>query len=490
MVTKVIYIKKLFPLLFCLTLSSLTLFTQIACSPSPSPLKSIDAPNGGKIVYGLVNGADSQAAAMAKVLRSVQNSCGEMPQIGKVFRVRNSNSDAVFFTVLNRPAGNKQVAGMVIASQTGPNRVEAAMVSDEASRFASTVNPMLQQLFSIWRPGEATATAAAPTPGSAPLAPSASMHKVVLRDNTASISIPNGWSLDPKFAGGSMVVNGPKGEILHLNMWFQAQDPNGPGFKRQQRMGIKQPQRTVVYPTDRNMAKSYPDIFQRMRATNNYGPAPLKITRVENVPASKGARCVKAVGQVNPDGKGMKEFNDMLCATTPDQYGLYQLYTSGYRLPLEATDQDHGVALAIISSFQENTQLIKQRATADVAPVLAAMNRNYQAQQQQWMARHQQIVGQIKQVGADATARYNATQAANDAQHRSWQNQQDAGSRKIQGFSNYILDQSVVQDNYRNTHSTEWNRTADTLVKINPNRYEIVSDPNYWKGTDYSGYGR
>jgi len=101
------------------------------------------------------------------------------------------------------------------------------------------------------------------------------------------------------------------------------------------------------------------------------------------------------------------------------------------------------------------------------------------------LARGQRIVNQIKQVGANATARYNATQAANDAQHKAWHNQQDANSRRTQGFSNYLLDQTVVQDNHHNTHSTEWNRTADTLVKAHPNRFEIVDTPNYWKGVDY-----
>jgi hypothetical protein len=30
-----------------------------------------------------------------------------------------------------------------------------------------------------------------------------------------------------------------------------------------------------------------------------------------------------------------------------------------------------------------------------------------------------------------------------------------------------------------------WNSTADALVKVNPNRFEIVDTPNFWKGIDY-----
>ncbi len=48
------------------------------------------------------------------------------------------------------------VAGLIIASATGPGRVEAARVTDEATRFGRTVNLMLRQLFGAWQPDAAT----------------------------------------------------------------------------------------------------------------------------------------------------------------------------------------------------------------------------------------------------------------------------------------------------------------------------------------------
>jgi len=50
----------------------------------------IGNPQGGTIVYGLVNGATSEAAAMSKVLRIVHTDCGERPQVGKVFKLRGA----------------------------------------------------------------------------------------------------------------------------------------------------------------------------------------------------------------------------------------------------------------------------------------------------------------------------------------------------------------------------------------------------------------
>jgi uncharacterized protein (TIGR02145 family) len=96
----------------------------------------------------------------------------------------------------------------------------------------------------------------------------------------------------------------------------------------------------------------------------------------------------------------------------------------------------------------------------------------------------------IRNIGAQATARYNATQAANDAQQATWDADQDAQARNGQEFSNYLLDQTVVQDNnmYNNGtvgHGTAWNSTADALVKADPDRFEYVEKPNFWQGTDY-----
>jgi hypothetical protein len=121
-----------------------------------------------------------------------------------------------------------------------------------------------------------------------------------------------------------------------------------------------------------------------------------------------------------------------------------------------------------------------------VAAATQQMNANTQA----LIKQNQMAVDRIHQIGQQATARMNATEAANDAQHAGYWAQQDSNARNAQGFSNYLLDQTVVQDNnmYNNGtigHGTLWNSDADALVKANPNRFEIVDTPGYWKGIDY-----
>jgi hypothetical protein len=84
----------------------------------------------------------------------------------------------------------------------------------------------------------------------------------------------------------------------------------------------------------------------------------------------------------------------------------------------------------------------------------------------------------------------NATEASNNAEQASWNASQNANAQNAAGFSNYLLDQSVVQNNNVGGtgavgHSTEWNSTANAMVQANPNKYEIVNTPNYWQGVDY-----
>jgi hypothetical protein len=145
--------------------------------------------------------------------------------------------------------------------------------------------------------------------------------------------------------------------------------------------------------------------------------------------------------------------------------------------PLAVVDKDKDLFAAILKTYQPNLQVINQQ--------IGALLKQKQQSDQQTLAWGQQYSNQIKQIGAQATARMNATEAANDAQHAGYWAQQDANAKNGQAFSNYLLDQTVIQDANRNAHGTVWNQTADALVRSNPNRFSIVQTPNFWKGIDY-----
>jgi hypothetical protein len=94
-------------------------------------------------------------------------------------------------------------------------------------------------------------------------------------------------------------------------------------------------------------------------------------------------------------------------------------------------------------------------------------------------------INQIHAIGAAAAANAAAAHRAEDIQNSSVYRHWDSMDRRSQEFENYQLGYSVISDNQNTAHGTFWNEDADALVKSNPDRFEYVNAPNYWKGIDY-----
>ena len=142
----------------------------------------------------------------------------------------------------------------------------------------------------------------------------------------------------------------------------------------------------------------------------------------------------------------------LLCRSTPNQNGMYQFILTKCLLPLGATDQQHATANAIMASYKPDMQRAQAIANAQAAPVIAQMQQTYQAHQQALMSFTQQQIANIQQIGANATARMNATEAANQAQWSGFDQQENNISKQGQGFSNYLLDQIRGTEQQRGRH--------------------------------------
>ena len=482
-----------------LSFSLLALGACKAQTPSANQLTVIrfdqgGKPQGGKIVYGPV-GASSQPMAMSKLLTMVQSSCGEKPQIGRVFQFRGTNSVGVFFTVTDHPERDLPLAGLVIGAKAGSNQAEAAMVYAKASEFGAKVNPMLQQLASVWHPGGASPSTASTgrstsTPASgAPLA----LHRVVLQDSTASVAIPAGWTVDPKSYGGGAIIHGPHNELAVLNNAVSALDPNGSGYRNTMQYNHGRPlPGQIIYPSNVDLVKALPEIVNLIRRSKGLGPVEVKIDHAEMVsppPGSyfQGERCVRALGEYTT-AEGRQTLYRVLCSFTPDQYGSYHFLDSFVASSDGSPSQVYALGEAIVGNFQVDEALVEQRASAEAAPHIAQLKQVDAAQRAAVQANTARIVGNIQQIGANATARMNAVEAANEQQHADWNATQVDHARNTQGVSNYLLDQSVIEvnDGYGTVgHGTVWNKTAEALVKSDPNHFSYVDVPDYWAGTDF-----
>jgi hypothetical protein len=488
-----------------------------AKSPASPAQTIINTPQGGQIIYGAVAGASTQPAAMAKLLNRVQDKCGEKPQIGRVFQFRGTNSVGVFFSVTNHPQGNKRMAGLVIANASGSSQVEAALLTDDASRFGKTVNPMLQQLFAVWHPdGQAAASGSSAGGQSAPAGngrsgQAAHLRTVSAQDNSATIGIADGWQLDPHSAGSTMVLNGPNGELAVYAANKPAVDPNNPQQVSAVRYGVYKGSGTMLYPYHQDLGRAYPELLQAWRRANNASPAKLKVEKIEPMsPPKGGGSCVLVTGHIDADGHGMKKLVDDICQYPPAQWGAYSI-TRNFEIMTDAQfEREHSTVMAMFMSARINQQVMNQQMQEKLA--------QKKKSDDQWRDWGQRESGRIRAQGEAAQKSFADRQAANEAQHAGyWEQQhnndvqhakwsasqtsntvqysnsndgQDMNARNNQDFHNYLLDQTVVQDNnmYGNGtigHGTLWNSTADALVKADPDRFSYVDKPNYWQGTDY-----
>jgi hypothetical protein len=440
----------------------------LGCLPAPdalaqSALATINNPGGGKIVYGRVEGASSEAAAMGAVLGSLHRQYNDKPQVGRVFQVKDSGSAAVFFTLVKRNQDNAPIAGMLIATQTGPGTVEAAMLSDDASRFGTTVNPMLKTLFAQWHPGGSAAAAAVSS------APAQALTPYTTPDRSATVGLPAGWKMESNSGGGTIIASGPNGEQVALGYPYLAMNSNDPRVRQTMQFAQGAGRNTtyahaLYYPYGGDLGKTFIDLLQLQRRVAGLPPTNIQLSTETAMPPAGAARCAHLTGHGDPhDGKGDREFNSVFCSGALSRMGQYMNLLYHTTVPVALASKERATMCAILASFRTDNSIVSREAAAIAAPAIA----------------------QIHAIGAAAAAQAAQAHAANDAHNQSVQARWNSQDKHNEAFSNYLLDQTVISDNQNNTHATVWNQTADSLVKANPSRYGYVDTPNYWQGVDY-----
>jgi len=450
------------------------------------PLKKIIDPHGGRIYYGQITGQTTQAGAMASILRSIHENWGDEPQVGKFFRVRNTNSIAAFLTGVSHPLGDMQMAGLVIVSQVAPDRVEAALLVDNVQHFGGNINTMLGELFQEWHPvaaadgtsvgvsavsdetaGGTTASGNGTADGAAANAAVAPLHRFTLPDGSASAMMPDGWQVTPASGGGTIFFQGPNREMVTLGFTMRPFNTNDPRVlrTRQQFAGRRNTVygQALYYPYGQDLAKTFVDLIQMTRAKHGLPPAISQISSQTNLSAPSGWRRIYIQGQVDAqDGVGPRENNTIVTCAPPGPVGGFMIFADESSVPVRLADQERETVLAMLSSYSVNQQVVSAQASAIAAPEIA----------------------RIHEIGRRAAAQAASAHAAADAHNAAVERHWDAMDKQSQSFSNYLLDQSVITDNNGN-HATVWNGTADAMVRNNPSRYEYVNTLNLRKGVDY-----
>jgi hypothetical protein len=326
---------------------------------------------------------------------------------------------------------------------------------------------MMKTLMAAWHP---MAGASSGNGGGAP-APAAQLHQVAAQDQSAAISLPAGWQLNPRMSMmGSLVAQGPNGESAEMGITFLAGDTNNPRVQQLMRTiqsgGLRNTSYAngTYYPYGANQAKTFVDLIQGVRRKAGLQPAEYNIASATPTQANPPQHCTHITGTVDfHEGKGPRELNAVYCVNPPGPAGNWMSAAYMTSVPQQFAASERATLGAIMQSFQVNMAVVNGQAAKIAAPSIALS----------------------KAAGEAATQRINAAHQAEDIHNSSVYQHWDSIDRRSQEFENYQLGYAVISNTENTGHATVWADQAASLVQNNPDRFEYVSAPNYWKGIDY-----
>jgi hypothetical protein len=356
---------------------------------------------------------------------------------------------------------------MLIVTKVGENRVEAGMISGDAAHFGSNYNPMMKTLITSWQPFEgAAASPSASAQGRGAIAP---MHRYTTPDHTASVDLPDGWS-PPQGSNGTIIAQGPNGESATLGYGFLAYDLNNRNVRQTyqtvQNGGLRNTAYAngIYYALNNDMARVRVDLVQAFRRKNGLPTVTIRIASAVPVQSPPRQRCAHVIGTgTSQEGKST-EFEEIFCISAPTlAAGIFTVILTGAYVPAELAARERPTMGAMLASFSVDIALVQRQASRYAAPAIEA----------------------IHAIGRAAAAQAAAAHARNDAWNSSVYKRWDTLDKRSQEFSNYLLGYTVIRDVDNNYHGTFWNDDAAQLVQSNPNRFEYVNAPGFWKGVDY-----
>jgi hypothetical protein len=415
---------------------------------SGSGFTTVNAPGGGQYSYGPFTGKGSMSDAVLYMLRSIHQYFGNRPELGKFVQSRDDTQTAAFFGVNAKSVGDKPMTGLFIVARSADGSASGAVVFDESSRFAASEPGMMKALYTVWHPAGINTAAASPT-SQTPAAPArvgatgdvaAPLVQTSAGDHSASIGLPEGWKI-VSLNGGAISVAGPNGEMVNLGGVFQG------------------------YALGSDLFQSYITIVNRLRAGSGKPPATFTELERTNLPGN----AIQVIFKLDlNDGVGPRHGSIRL-----GRWGAQAMSVDGSNLPERLVERENATLLAVIHSYQPNSQVMGQLQQG-------AMNR-VQAD----AARANQQAAAINARREASNAAFNQHMDNLNAQSQSFNAHMDNIDRSSKITQDYILDRSVVRDTENGDRATVSNAYADSLVRANPNRFQVVPNQNLLAGKDY-----
>lgn len=331
------------------------------------------------------------------------------------------------------------MTGLFIVARTADASASGAVVFDERLRFTTTQPGMMKALYGVWHPSGVNVASASEHPAAA-RGGAAPLVQTTGGDHSASIGLPEGWKITA-LNGGAMSVAGPNGEMVNLGGAFQG------------------------YALGPDLFQSYVAISDQLRSRNGKPRATYTVLEKTVLPGN----AVQVIFKLDlHDGIGPRRGSIRL-----GRWGAQAMSVDGSNIPERLAEQENATLMAVIHSYQPNSQVMGQLQQG-------AMNR-VQAD----AARAAQQSAAITARREASTAAFNQHMGNLDSQSAAFNSHIDSIDRSSKITQDYILDRSVVRDTANGDRATVSNGYADSLVHANPDRFQVVPSQDLIGGKDY-----
>ncbi len=451
---------------------------QNGAQAARNEIRILDNPGGGQYAFGAMTSQSNKADALIYMLHQVHGRFGDKPQMGKLFQSRDGSSLATFFTLTAKNMGGSPVTGLLIITQHGKGVPQMGILYDDSRRFVNTEPAMLKAVSAAWQGAESAGGGGTSTGAQAPGAPAPEsgpehLYPATGGDRSAVINLPPGWQI-LSVAGGSIAVEGNHGEMVSLQSAFQQIiDPRSPQAQNLLYGGMAGRGPKVVCPLGPDLFEDYVCVVNQNRRNAGKPPATYNLTRATPQAGPGQVRPVAVWFTVDlHDGVGLRNGSGRL-----DLMGragaTWALGFSMSNIPQKYAEAEAATLKAVVASYRRNEGVI----SAENAAVMERIRQQGIANQQQADA-----INANREANKQSFDNHMETLRQNDADNDQHMANLDWQSKITQ---DYILDRSVVKDTEYDDRATVGNRFADSLVKSNPNRFEIVQNQDLIRGRDY-----
>jgi len=450
---------------------------QSAPQSAKNEIKILDNPGGGQYAFGPMTSQSNKADALIYMLHQMHGKFGDKPQVGKLFQSRDGSSLATFFTLVAKNMGGSPVTGLLIITQHGNAAPQMGVLYDDSRRFVNTEPAMLKAVSAAWQDAGSPAAGGSSTrpqmQAAAPERGVEQLYPATGGDRSAVLNLPQNWRIT-SVAGGSISAEGTHGEMLSLQSAFQQIiDPRNPQAQRLMYGGMAGRGPKVVCPLGPDLFEDYVCVVNQVRRNNGKPSATYNLTSATPQAGQGQIRPLAVLFTVDlHDGMGPRNGSGRL-----DLMGsagaTWALGFSMSNIPQKYADSEAATLRAVVASYRRNEGVI----SAENAAVMERIRQQGVANEQQAKA-----LNANREANKQSFDNHMQSLRQNDAENDQHMGNIDWQSKITQ---DYILDRSVVKDVENDDRATVGNRFADSLVKSNPNRFEIVQNQDLIRGRDY-----